>query len=255
MVSINVENLFQDEIATGIDIVAGGRTTVDYVEPSEDEKEIVRTIFENRLCQIKRVSSAVYESLQPQMEVFVKMAGVAKAVFPENRPIRYPSESGSIGCDFINLPYYIKYDKDVATGYNEGFNIDATMSNTSYILGGNGTWYKASPTSDAHSMLVFAKDGLLEIGTTPTFNQIQVSTEIQRKYAPITVNPINQLLPIEEDKPLYQYPTLGVIPVYHNLGINLAARAIRSGTSTLVPLGMVFYEHDFYNEFKEIPTA
>lgn len=262
---MNVEKLFAAEIADGIDIVAGGRNTVDYVEPSDEEQEIVRTIFENRAHQIKRISTAVYDSLMPQMEVFVKMAGIAKAVFPENRPIRYPSESGAIGCDFINLPYYIKYadpkdDKSSAySDYKTGtFDISVTDKEFTsgnvrkYILGGPSSteWYKASPASDAHSMLVFAKDGLLEVGSTPMFNQIQVTTEIQQKYAPVTVNPLNQLLPVEEDKPIYQYPTLGVIPVYHNLGVKIAAHATRAGTSTVVPLGMVFYEHDFYNKFQ-----
>lgn len=252
---MNVEKLFAAEIAAGIDIVAGGRNTVDYVEPSDEEQEIVRTIFENRAHQIKRISTAVYDSLMPQMEVFVKMAGIAKAVFPENRPIRYPSESGAIGCDFINLPHYIKYKAefgdDSHTDYaKDTFNIAGEKGEIKYILGSSDNWYRASPKSDAHSLLVFAKDGLLEIGSTPMFNQIQVTTEIQQKYAPITVNPLNQLLPVEEDKPIYQYPTLGVVPVYHNLGVKMAAKAVRTGTATVVPIGMIFYEHDFYNQFR-----
>lgn len=253
---MNVEKLFAAEIADGIDIVAGGRNTVDYIEPSDEEQEIVRTIFENRAHQIKRISTAVYDSLMPQMEVFVKMAGIAKAVFPENRPIRYPSESGAIGCDFINLPHYIKYGTDTndksLSDYEDGtFNIACeNKGDIKYILGSSNDWYRASPKSDAHSLLVFAKDGLLEIGSTPMFNQIQVTTEIQQKYAPITVNPLNQLLPVEEDKPIYQYPTLGVVPVYHNLGVRMAAKAVRTGTATVVPIGMIFYEHDFYNQFQ-----
>jgi len=88
------------------------------------------------------------------------------------------------------------------------------------------------------------KDGAVEIGSTPRIQQFRLITEAETKWGIWTVYPLIEQT-IEPGKTIYQYNTLGIIPVYHNFGIKWTAMPKYTGTSILKLLGLFFYEHDF----------
>lgn len=243
MAQQTIASIFKNQIANNIDIFAGGKTDVDYTPLTDDEKNTIARVFTNRVAQIARVAPSIAEGLLPQKDAFVEFGAIAKAIFPESRPIKYPTESGTIGVDFI-FPYALKWSGSAESTLYDGSTFDVELAAGSNNL--FGASYKTCATTDKHSMMVLAKDGLLEIGNSPRIDQIQVSTDIQNKYAPIPSQPLSTI-PVDGSVPIYQHATYGMIPMYHNLGMDIKVHAKTAGTSTLVPIGMVYYEHDFYN--------
>ena len=212
----------------------------------------MRKCFRTDVQQIAAVAPPVAESLSIQEDAFVKFAGVAKAIFPDDKPLRYPSEPGTIGVAPI-VPCAVNWKATASssypcyTSYNDGtWEIDLTAGTIAYLLGdSSGNYFKGSVTDDAHSMVVIAKDGIVEFGTTPKINQIHYKTEVQDKYGPICTHPLMEI-PAETGKQYYQYPTLGMIPLYHNFGSMLRVYPNYTGSSKIALLGLVFYEHDFW---------
>ncbi len=257
MVQVRIKELFAPEIAAGIKMFTGGRDTYDYESLSPSEEDAVKTAFDKSLLKIEAVSPKVASVIRPQRDAFVKWAGVAKGTFPETKSYSYPSTAGGLGADWITPELY-KYDTTPSatfpcyTGYvatasaGDSFDIATTAGVASYIAG-NATEtnsYKGSITTGMHSFVVIAQDGLVEIGTSPKFNMVKVSTDLETKYAPVAMQPlINQT--VEDNKSIYQYNTPGMIPMDYQVGTIVKAYANDTGVSTIVPLGMVFYEHEF----------
>ncbi len=261
MVQVRIKELFAPEIAAGIKQFTGGRDTFDYESLSPEEEDAVRLAFDKSLKKIEFVSPKLAAQLRPQKEAFVKWAGVAKGTFPETKSYSYPATAGGLGADWITPELY-KYDTTPSatfpcyTDYNatasttDTFDLTLTAGTMRAIAGysaGSGaltTSYKGSITSQMHSFVVLAQDGLAEIGTTPKVSMVKVATDLQNKYAPYAVSPLITQT-IEENKTIYQYNTPGMIPMDFNVGTFVMVYPNVSGTSTVVPLGMVFYEYDF----------
>ncbi len=257
MVQIRVKELFAPEIAAGIKQFTGGRDTYDYESLSPEEEDSVKLAFDRTMMKIRKISPNLSASLIVQRDAFVKWAGVAKGTFPDTKDYSYPSTSGGLGADWITPELY-KYDTTPSstypcyTDYNATASttntFDLTLTNgTARYIAGNSTEsnsYKGSPVTNKHSFVVIAQDGLIEIGTTPKCNMLLFKTDAQSKYSPISMNPaLTQTL--EEYRSIYQYNTPGMIPMDHNVGTIIKAHPNVSGTSTIVPFGMVFYEYDF----------
>ena len=84
----------------------------------------------------------------------------------------------------------------------------------------------------------------MEIGTTPKYQQFQVFSSLQTSYGIWTVNPSNEQ-PVETNKAVYQYSTLGAMPVYFDSGVGWIGMPIFNGNANIKPLGFCFYEHNF----------
>jgi len=257
MPSTRLWDLFREERDRGLNIFAGGRETVDFLQLAEQEQESVHTVVDLMVRQLRRVAPPLADDIEAQRPAFIKWAGVAKGIFPENKPVTFPSEPGAIGIAPI-IPQAVKYAATPSstypcyTDYNtNSWEIDLTAGNTTYLLGSSTEFYKASPTTNAHSFMVIAQNGIVEVGSTPSLVQFRLTTEVASKYGIFAPHPLVDQ-PVVENKAIYQYPTLGMIPVYHDLGIKLAALPIRSGTADIRLVGMVFYEHDFLSDITYI---
>jgi hypothetical protein len=202
----------------------------------------------------------------------VKYAGVAKAIFPENKSITFPGEPGTIVADWLTPPaaFWVKNPDgstsdqngvgayaDVAgstTGATAGlpmnfWDVGMTAGTALYLFGlTNGTFYTGRTITEKHSMAVLAQNGLIEVGTTPKLSHMLVASQVQSKYAPIAIQPLvdvplstgvgNQLANI------YQYNTPGMIALTHNFGMRIAVMPTVTAKSRLQWLGMTFFEYD-----------
>jgi len=256
MTSIRVKDLFAEEITNGIKMFMGGRDTYDYEKLTAEEVDAVHLAFDKNLKRIENVSPKLAANLRPQREAYVKWAGIAKAVFPETKSFQYPAVAGGLGCDWI-APELYKYNSTPSATYPCYTDYNATTTTNSFDLtltagtlravAGNAsltTSYRGSPVTDKHSFVVIAQDGLVELNTTPRINMMKVSTDLETKYQYISMNPV-LMETLEDYRAIYQYNTPGMIPMDHNVGTYIVAMPASSGLSTIVPLGMVFYEYDF----------
>ena len=107
MPSVELGRLLGEELARGIDVFAGGRTRVDYEELRPEEEDAVERCFRAGLEHLEKVAPTIAASIRPQLGLALKFAGVAKAIFPESKPIAFPSEPGTIGVNWL-FPQAIK---------------------------------------------------------------------------------------------------------------------------------------------------
>ena len=91
---------------------------------------------------------------------------------------------------------------------------------------------------------IIAKDGLVEIGTTPSFQVHQIKTENDTQYG-IIAEPPTYMLPIDDNLGVYVHKTLGQIPLWYDLGVEWSFLPIRTCTPVVVMAGLTFYEHEF----------
>jgi hypothetical protein len=111
-------------------------------------------------------------------------------------------------------------------------------------------WYRSYPTAPKRSMSIIAKDGLVEIGTTPSFQVHQIKTENDTQYG-IIAEPPTYMLPIEDNLGIYVHKTLGQIPLWYDLGIEWSFLPLRDCTPVVMLAGLTFYEHEFPAEARE----
>lgn len=248
--SVSVEKLFEE---FKMPFYTGGKQTIEYTELSPAEIDAVDMVIDQGADFLSQISVNLGQSFRNQKKAFERFAGVAKATFPVEKPITYPSQPGTLGVNLL-IPEAIKYAPSASpsvgnnayTSYaNDSWDITLTAGSTAYILGAGGTnYYTASNQTNMHEFIVIANNGLLEVGTTPKAEAFQIYSQTESKYGVYTANPLTDVS-IEKDLSVYQYPTLGMIPVYPNLGIQWGLMPRKSGVSSLRLLGIFIYEHDF----------
>jgi hypothetical protein len=122
-----------------------------------------------------------------------------------------------------------------------------TAGTKAFILGYDSAttpYYKGNAVTGQHSYVVLFQDGIIEIGTTPKFEQLFFKSQLMDKYTPISVPPLVTQT-VEKDRMIYQYSTPGMIPISHQTGVAISGMPIYSGSCYLPLLGMVFYEAEF----------
>jgi hypothetical protein len=254
-----------------VNIYMGGRTDSNYLALEPNEADAVRRAFRKGIDHLEMVAPRLAARFAPQEEAYVKWGGVAKAIFPEERPISYPAVAGTIGVDLIapvNYMYNVGsaistaastydfcgyYDKVTLSGVGKSWDIslvgtaDSTTNATKY-LAGNGTYhYRANGLDQKHQLTVIAENGILEINSQPVIQQMQITTEAASQYSPMVMSPFTEF-PVEKETQIYQYQTPGMIPLWHNFGTTIAVKPGRyvTATSTIPLFGMTFFEQGMY---------
>lgn len=252
--SVKIAELFAPERDVA-PIFGGGREVVEYAELTSSELEAIERCVRFGYELLRKISPDLAEDFLRHLPIFQKFGGIAKALFPGDKPIAFPSEPGKIGVNFI-VPQLVKYvatpspSAPAYTSYsNNSWEISVTAGTPAYILGDGTNYYKASPIDNQRALLVIMKDGLVEVGTTPSTDQFKLWTEVQSRYGVYTIHPLVDQ-PIELGKTIYRYTTPGVIPVYHDLGIMWGFIPKRSGTVDMRLIGIAFFEHDLLANFK-----
>jgi hypothetical protein len=227
---------------------------VVYTELSHEEKDEIAEVYYNGLAQIAKISQVLADDIDRNgaaLQLLYKAAGIFKEMLPEKKSYSYPSTSGSLGAAWL-FPQAIKYvatPSSSAPAYTsypaDSWTLSITAGTPFYFFGDGTNYYKASPQTAKHSMLVIFKNGLIEIGTTPSIQQFRLWFEGISKYGIYTLPPVVDL-PIEQGKPIYQYQTPQPLIITYDKGIMWKALPSRTGSAEIRMLGFVFYEHDLF---------
>lgn len=249
-----------EDIKAGIPIAALDRRELSYVELSDTEKKTISYVFDNLVASLRKVSLSVAADIEPQKELAINMAGVAKATFPVRKNYAFPSVPGSLGVAPL-FPQGLKWVSSPSssdpcyTSYtNNSWDITVTAGTASYLLGsvsgGTEYYYRANPNTEKHTFILIFDKGVIEVGSTPSIDQFQMLTEGKRDYGIYTVSPLVDI-PLETGKVIYQYPTpLGAVFVSHDRGMIWRFMPRTSGTKTIKLIGLIYYEHDFMSNLK-----
>jgi hypothetical protein len=227
---------------------------VVYTELSPEERSAIAQVYYTGLAQIAKVSQVLADDIDRNgsaLKLLYKAAGIFKEMLPEKKSFSFPSTAGSLGAAWL-FPQAIRYAATPSasapcyTSYPaNSWTLSITAGQPVYLFGDGTNFYKASPQTAKHSMLVIFKNGLVEVGTTPSFQQFRLWFEGVSKYGIYTL-PALVDLPIEPNKPIYQYQTPQPLIITYDKGVMWKALPSRTGTAELRILGFVFYEHDLY---------
>jgi hypothetical protein len=256
--TIPFRNFVADVEASGVNFFAPGIDQISYEKLSDTERKAVELAITMLSNHARMVAPQLAVEIERQAPAVYKMAMVAKAKFPGLKIVSFPATgTGTIGVSPL-FPQAIKYTGTPSsslpayTSYTSNtWDITFTANTASYLFGDGTNWYKASPTDGQRALIVILQNGVLEIGSTPKITQMRIKTDKSQKYGVFGVSPLSTI-PLEAGKKLHVYPTPGVIPIFHDIGIMWSVLPMRSGTSTMPLLGFVFAEGDFLADIKTI---
>jgi hypothetical protein len=262
MVQARISEMFAPEANAGIRVFSGGKDLIDIADMAAEERDAILYCFDQNVKKIENVSPKLAASLRPQREAMVKFAQIAKGTFPETKTYSYPGQAGGLGVDFLN-PHLFGYGDVTGVTSADGtmmyYGIDGTLGTNQmrtwdipFVAGtvkpmlgkDTATYYKGCGTTNYHSYVVLFQDGIIELGTKPSIEQLFFKSQLMDKYTPIAVSPLARES-IEEGRGIYQYTTPGIIPISHMVGVNIEALPDVTGVAHIPLLGMCFYETDF----------
>jgi len=252
MPSARIVDLLGADLVENVGIFIGGRERVDYEELSNDERKAVLKCFREGLQHLEKVSPVIAADIRRQEELAVKAAMIAKGVFPESKPIAFPSETGTIGVAWL-FPGAIRYvaspssDNPAYSSYKlNKWEIDLTEGTPAYFFGDGTNYYRACSQAGKHELILVFKNGVIEFGSTPKIDTFRMYTRASQRYGVFTVEPLIEVQ-VEVNKAIYQYPTpLGATIIYHDFDFMWGFMPRYSGTAVIKLLGLVFYEHDLF---------
>lgn len=284
MPSTAVTQLFALEIAAGVEFFAGGKDNLDFNPLTAPEELAVQKAWGKNLAFVQGISPTLAAQFADKMindqsspyngqiggpgTAMVKAAGVAKAIFPDDKTITYPGEPGTIVADWLT-PQALFWVKDPdgttdktdygaysdiaggvtgATGAMNQWDVNLTAGTAAYLFGNTaGGFYTARQTNEYHSMAVLAQNGLVEIGSTPKLSHMIQTSQVQQKYSPMAIQPLIDLPLLNPNGPsqsIYQYNTPGTTFLMHNFGMRVGVMPRVTGKSRLQWFGMAFYEYN-----------
>lgn len=249
--SLEIGKYFEAEIMQDVHVFAGGKPTINVTPLENHEISAVQRVFRSAIQQLALRAPKIAEDFAKQESAFLKWAAVAKAKF-DDKPILAPAEAGTLGVDIL-IPQLYKLESTESSYHTNSdydinsWDIDLTAGTAAHLIGTSGSYYKSSNVQDKRTFVVIAKNGILEVGTTPKFNQMKLITESQTRYSPFTCPPLHQI-PVEDKQAIYQIPTIGQIPLFPDHGVKLSIMPQVTGTSHIELFGLVFYEQGIFNE-------
>ena len=229
-------------------IYSGGKGSAPFTDLDEAEIQAIEACLDMGIEHFEMTSPKLARIFAAQRGDFITWGGFAKAAM-DDKVIGFPSKPGGIGVCWINPQSRQYSSNDDYTQYN-GWTINSnevaaiTAGMKDYFFGDGKNWYKSYPIAPNRSMSIIAKDGLVEIGTTPSFQVHQIKTENDTQYG-IIAEPPTYMLPIDDNLGVYVHKTLGQIPLWYDLGIEWSFLPIRTCTPVVMMAGLTFYEHTF----------
>jgi len=242
-----VETVSPERLFEGYDVLIGGVGSLPVKELSDEEKRLLNVFNANALDALNKVSPEIGADFETYMPVIEALAKVMKAKI--NKPFggMFPS-SGQFGVGLI-IPQDIKYaatassDNPCYTDYSaNSWTLSVTAGTTVHILGDGTHYYKPRTATGYRCIMLILKNGIVEVGSTPSLNQFQFKTE-KVSYPAWSVHPLVDQ-PIAEGYQIYRYNIPVAIPLYYDFGVMLDAMPIATRTIDLRLIGVVFYEYD-----------
>lgn len=239
-------------------VYTGRKGEAPYTDLSEGEIAAINICLDTGFEHLGMVSPKLTSIYQAQRADILTWAGFAKAAM-DNKVIGYPSRPGGIGVCWLN-PWSIHpntaeiLDMSEVIGWKEdSYELKELKEGTIHYLFGSyagdetcGEYYKSYDQQPRRAMSIVMKDGLVEIGTTPSFSLHQIISESDTQYGVVNESPLN-MLPVEQGLGVYLHKTIGMVPLWSDLGIKWSILPIRDGTPVVVPIGVTFYEHGYFS--------
>jgi len=243
------------EIFAGYDVLVGGLGGLP-VEPfTGDEERAFNKFIEDAIDALTDISDEIAKDFEQQATLFKNLGEVFKAKVDKPFGGDLPS-SGQFGAGLI-VPQDIRYVATASSTYPaysdynlNKWTIPLTAGTAAYLLGDGTNFYKASPTVGSRAIMCIMKNGIIEVGTTPSFNQFLAKTE-KTSYPAYSVHPLVDQ-PIERDLVIYRYNVPFAIPVFYDFGIMFGGMPTVSKTSEIRLIGVIFYEYDFRKSLRWI---
>ena len=250
--SANASNLFAPLLSKGVFVFSPSKSTIPFVNLSSSEEAALENYLGLQLDVLQYQSPVLYKIAKNQIEAGLVdvAAGIFKGKLQGNGTFSFPAQPGQLGITFL-IPQIVNYNQTSApTGYanKDTWSLPTTAGTAAYILGNASTFYMSSSTPTQRAMLVIFQDGLIEVGSTPSFRQLQVITQVNESYGPMGVEPLVDV-EVEKGKNLYAYPTPGAIIVPYDVGVKLLAMPYRTNTNgeEVRLFGVALYEYNFFS--------
>lgn len=246
---MKIGDIFNDELVGGVPFFTGGRSDTEFEVLSGEEEAAISRVVRSHASLMALTSPTLASILLKQEMAIIKMGGIAKALFPNEKIVKSPGTQNSIVVDIVT-PQALFWDTSAdATNpcYNgyaaNSWDVELTAGSVKYLLGDGTNYYEARSENNKHMAAMLLYNGLYEVGTAPKISHIHVKTKQMDLYAPSAINPVVDLS-VDPDRPVYIYNTPGMIPLTHDVGTQIAVMPQQSGVSNLRWLGVVFYEYD-----------
>jgi len=248
--SVSPEELFE-----GYDVLIGGLGEQEVSDFSSTEDELFNKFIEDSVDALEKISTEIAKDFEGQAGLFHEIARIFKAKVDKPFGGLLPT-SGQFGAGLL-IPQDVKYVATASSTYpaythysSNSWNITLTAGTARYLLGDGTNYYKASPTTGSRAIFCIMKNGIIEIGTTPSFNQFQIKTE-RVTYPAFSVHPLVDQ-PVERGYTIYRYNVPFAIPVFYDFGIMIGGMPLVSKTSDVRLIGVIFYEYDFRKNLRYI---
>lgn len=214
------------------------------------EVVVINRAIEALKTQVRNFAPSLADLIEVQKPlVYATAMAFKNSIQIQNKSYALNPTAGSLGVSPL-FPAAIKPSSTTKSDYIlNTWDIALTAGTTAYLLGGATDFYKGSTTADATTWYYIFANGLVETGSTPSIEQIKIISQEKQAISPYTTGPFVDV-PVNKDYPAYIYPLPAFYIDNQSQGIKLAVLPRRTGTVTLKLIGLVFYEYNFFSDFK-----
>lgn len=216
------------------------------------EKDVIDNAVTRLVSQLYPINPALARFVDLQRELVHIVASAFKAsITVQNKSYSINPTAGSLGIAPL-FPYAIKPTAATPSGYNlNTFDITTVANGDTYILGSATAFYKGQTTPDQTTWYLFLANGLIEVGSTPSAEQVKLISKEKQAISPIVPGAFAMQAPINDRTsgapPMYLYNGVPAFYVDNQSdGVKLILRTRDAKPATIVPLGFVFYEYAFF---------
>jgi len=242
-----VETVSPEKLWEGFDVLIGGLGALSVRRMSPDESNVFNVFVSDSVNVLRKISPEIAEDFKAQGALFKAFGEAFMGKVDKAFGGILPS-SGQVGVGLI-IPQDIRYVATASaanpaySGYDlNAWTISLTAGSAAYLLGTATEFFKPKPTVGARCAILLMKNGLIEVGTTPALNQVQVTTE-RISYPVSSIHPIVDQT-IERGLTIYRYNLPFAIPMFYDFGVRLAVMPTVTKSSDLRMVGVIFYEYD-----------
>lgn len=246
---MKIGDIFSDELVDGIKVFTGGRTDTEFEILSKNEEISISKMVRQHAVMLQYTSPILANTLMAHEKAIIKMGGVAKALFPNEKVIKHPGTQNSIVADIITpQALFWKNTPDASAPCYNGYepnswDVNLTAGTEKYLFGTESNYYETRKENENYMAAILLHNGLYEVGTAPKLSHMHVRTKQTDLYSPTAITPMADLS-VDPDRPVYIHNTPGAILLTHDVGTQISVMPQLSGVSNLRWLGVAFYEYN-----------
>lgn len=240
----SLENIFNKQ-----PVITGGTRTFEVGQLSDIEVKKLDEFLDNYARQLHRASPAIAEDFIRQKPFFKDVCCIAKARF-DNKPLNEDEvaelpRAGQLGVSPL-IAQDLSIIAEAAPLLHNTWDHAAVAGTPVYIFGSADDWYVTrGAVMEQRSMIAIMQNGLIEVGATPSINQIRFWTAAA-SYPPWRAGILRDIS-LESDKPIYQYRSPAAFILTPDLGTRMQVMPVRTGNISARLIGLVFAEYNYFN--------